>query len=207
MGSTKPYKIVVGIDGTELGDLAIVQAFELARDRPDTEIHAIHVVTGADLRDVAGREMDKRDHVLQTLPHETWVRLERLARGMHQPPGRMCISVHVRFGPPAETIHQVAVDYDADIIVVGTHGFTGFERMLLGSVATRLLEIARCPVLIARTKHFEGLPKTERVEPRPTRPSQPPPDARQSHVYVSSQEVTWTQHDSDAAGPTGVPMI
>ncbi|MFW5876342.1 MAG: universal stress protein [Myxococcota bacterium] len=204
----KPYGIVVGVDGAELGNQAVVQAFELARDRDDAELHAVHAVTDDELEDAPGRDrLERQNALLQTLPHATWERLERLARGMHQPPGQLRVTVHVRFGAPAETLHQVAIDYDADIIVVGTHGRRGMERLILGSVAEALVRTARCPVLIARPKNFEGLAKTERVQPPPERPSRPPKEPHQTHVYVASEEVSWTSHDSDTSGPTGVGMI
>ncbi|MFW6051677.1 MAG: universal stress protein [Myxococcota bacterium] len=207
MEASKPYRIVAGVDGTELGNLAAVQAFDLARDRPSAEVHAIHVVTEEELEDAAGKSrFEKQDEVLRTLPHELWERLERLAREMHQPPGELRVLVHVRFGRPADTIHQVAVDYDGDIIVVGTHGRRGMERVVLGSVAESLVRTARCPVLVVRPKELEGLPKTERPAPPPERPSQPPPEPHQ-RVYTSSRDVSWTSHDSDTRGPTGVPMV
>lgn len=208
MTARDSYGIVVGVDGTELGNLAVKQAFDLARDRADAEIHAVHVPTDEEVEEAEGAtRMEKHNAILQTAPHEIWARLERLARDMHQPPGNLRVSVHVRFGPPAETIHQVAVDYDADIIVVGTHGRRGVERLVLGSVAEKLLRTARCPVLVVRPKDFEGLAKTGRVEPRPERPSQPPTEPYHTHVYHSSREVSWTSHDSDAAGPTGIRMF
>jgi nucleotide-binding universal stress UspA family protein len=50
-------------------------------------------------------------------------------------------------GDPAEEILRHAASHPIDLIVVGTHGRTGFSRLLLGSVAERVLRGARCPVL------------------------------------------------------------
>ena len=50
----------------------------------------------------------------------------------------------------AVVVHEIlkrAADLRADLIVMGTHGRTGFDRLLLGSVAERVLVKARCPVL------------------------------------------------------------
>jgi nucleotide-binding universal stress UspA family protein len=50
-------------------------------------------------------------------------------------------------GEAAEQIVRVARAKHVDILVVGTHGRTGFSRFFLGSVAARMVAIAHCPVL------------------------------------------------------------
>lgn len=54
-------------------------------------------------------------------------------------------------GNPAETIVDVAKRDGADLIVMGSHGRTGIQRFLLGSVAESVVRTAHAPVLIART--------------------------------------------------------
>lgn len=51
-------------------------------------------------------------------------------------------------GDPAEEILRYAARHPVDLIVVGTHGHTGVSRMLIGSVAERVVRGARCPVLV-----------------------------------------------------------
>jgi len=51
-------------------------------------------------------------------------------------------------GDPAEQILLYATGHSIDLIVVGTHGRTGASRVLLGSVAERVVRGARCPVLV-----------------------------------------------------------
>jgi nucleotide-binding universal stress UspA family protein len=50
-------------------------------------------------------------------------------------------------GSPAEQILQGTDRHRADLIVMGTHGVSGFERLLLGSVTEKVVRKARCPVL------------------------------------------------------------
>jgi nucleotide-binding universal stress UspA family protein len=50
-------------------------------------------------------------------------------------------------GYPAETILRVARELPADLIVMGTHGRRGLSRLLMGSVAERVLREAGCPIL------------------------------------------------------------
>jgi len=53
-------------------------------------------------------------------------------------------------GHPAETIVRVAAEREADLIVMGTHGRTGLQHVLLGSVAEKVVRLAPCPVLTVR---------------------------------------------------------
>jgi len=54
--------------------------------------------------------------------------------------------VQVHIGNPAQSIVEVAEDYD--IIIMSTHGRTGFSRFLLGSVAEKVLRMAKVPVMV-----------------------------------------------------------
>ena len=58
--------------------------------------------------------------------------------------------VLVDAGVAAEQIVRLARARRADLIVMGTHGRTGFTRALLGSVAARVVALAACPVLTVR---------------------------------------------------------
>jgi universal stress protein A len=55
-------------------------------------------------------------------------------------------------GEPAPQIVRTARNQKADLIVVGTHGRTGFTRFVLGSVAGRVVATAHCPVVTVRGK-------------------------------------------------------
>jgi nucleotide-binding universal stress UspA family protein len=53
-------------------------------------------------------------------------------------------------GRPAGEILKAAAVLPADLIVMGTHGASGFERLVLGSVTEKVLRQATCPVLTLR---------------------------------------------------------
>ena len=57
------------------------------------------------------------------------------------------VDVMVHVGEPARDILESAAALPADLIVMGTHGLSGFEHLLLGSVAEKVLRKAACPVL------------------------------------------------------------
>lgn len=58
-------------------------------------------------------------------------------------------------GHPAREIIDYAAKEKIDIIVIGTHGFTGLDRMIFGSVAEKVIKMAPCPVLVVNT-YMEG---------------------------------------------------
>ncbi len=60
--------------------------------------------------------------------------------------------VEIAAGHAADTIVRVAQERNVDLIVMGTHGRTGLQHVLLGSVAERVVRLAPCPVLTARYK-------------------------------------------------------
>ena len=60
--------------------------------------------------------------------------------------------VHVRHGKPSSVIHAFAEEVEADLIVVGSHGRTGFGRLVLGSTANAVLHGSPCDVLTIRFK-------------------------------------------------------
>jgi nucleotide-binding universal stress UspA family protein len=62
---------------------------------------------------------------------------------------------HVATGDPADAIVRYAAELGVDLIVMGTHGRTGLQHVLLGSVAEKVVRHALCPVLTVR--HRAGL--------------------------------------------------
>jgi nucleotide-binding universal stress UspA family protein len=53
-------------------------------------------------------------------------------------------------GDPAEQIVRYVAESGTDLVVMGTHGRTGLERLLVGSVAERVMREARCSVLVVK---------------------------------------------------------
>jgi hypothetical protein len=76
--------------------------------------------------------------------------------------GRM--STHVAAGSTWKQILQIAVDVQADLIVIGTHGRGGIKRLILGSVAETVVRRASCTVLVVRKKGYHAFVPPE-IEP------------------------------------------
>jgi nucleotide-binding universal stress UspA family protein len=167
--------IVVGADLQETGEFALREAMRLARQLPNAELHAVYVIeTSKNLHDAK-----KIDALSESIADANAQLRVHVTKACSPDPSASAfdhaVTLHVRLGAPAEAIHQVAVDLEADLIVVGTHARTGLKRWVLGSVAENLMRIARAPVVIAHPKHYEGQAKSPRVQP--PRPGQDLSDA------------------------------
>ncbi len=60
----------------------------------------------------------------------------------------------VRFRKPFLEVIQVAKEKDVDIIAIGTHGRAGVNRVILGSVAERVVRDAHCPVMVVKSEKY-----------------------------------------------------
>ncbi|WP_411963185.1 universal stress protein [Haloferax sp. YSMS24] len=131
--------ILLPIDGSSTGERALPHAYELA-EQYDSTVHVLFVVD--DTRDsvsvMGGPVLETLEQEGQSLVDEFVARAED-----H---GIEATGAVVR-GAPYEAIVQYAEEHGIDIIVMATHGRTGVERVLLGSVTERVVRTASMPVL------------------------------------------------------------
>ena len=59
-------------------------------------------------------------------------------------------TTHVHVGQTAEVIARLAGELECDLIVMGSHGRSGLAGLIMGSVASRVLHLAPCPVLLVK---------------------------------------------------------
>lgn len=155
--SESSIQIVVGIDFEQGSAWAVHAAARLAIAHGDeAQVHAVHAIEPES-------DLAREDAELEHVPFE----LRRFLREQGSPVSMevtRLFGVHARLGEPASVLLQLAVDVDADFIVVGPHAKSGLDRRTVGSVTTALLRDAGCPVLIARPKDYGNLAKTDVVE-------------------------------------------
>jgi nucleotide-binding universal stress UspA family protein len=164
MASTpKPYVVVVGIDFSEIADLALQTAFERASDHENGEVHVIYVARSYEQRVLVDAPNEVLTMSMDEASQRVRVHLEaRLAYFMTTRGTRPAFAravTHLRVDDAAREIAQLASDLEADLIVVGTHGRRGIRRLVLGSVAEATVRLAPCDVLVVR-------PRGEATEPR-----------------------------------------
>jgi nucleotide-binding universal stress UspA family protein len=133
--------VVVPYDFSERSGQAIEIARDLVADL--THLHVIHVLPTITVSDpgmvwhVVNNDARKRDA-------ERAFREGFAASPFHKS------DFHVFFGDPGNEIAAFAERLKADLIVMPSHGRSGLTRLLIGSVAERVLRLAHCPVLILR---------------------------------------------------------
>lgn len=134
--------ILVGIDGSPQGDKAFGYALNLAR-QANAELHACGVVYGADIEMAEATEREALVERRRGLLHQHIDQLAAQATGT-------AVHTHVLEGQPVEQLLGLATKLKIGHIVVGHRSKGLFEQLLMGSVAKRVVDFARCNVTVVR---------------------------------------------------------
>jgi nucleotide-binding universal stress UspA family protein len=155
----RPRVVVAGVDFSEASINALKEASLLVEGSKSSELHVVHVLPAALPPPVMAGGVGSELLLVGTIEEATKALEVALApyRG-----GDARVIGHVRVGRPDQEIAQVASDVGADLIVVGTAGKRGLERLMLGSVAESLVKHAHCGVLVHRPR---AVPAWELIEP------------------------------------------
>jgi nucleotide-binding universal stress UspA family protein len=201
MSQARNRSIVVGVDFGPGGDDAIAESVQRMAEGWATELHAVHVLDPNDVFDrPAMPALFSEEKFLEQAPQVIHERIEEVARGRAAAVPPQALRIHARIGKTVEVLLQVAADYEADLIVVGTHERRGFER-LLGSVSELLVRHATCSVLVARSTNHSQVTKTERPAPayRPGEEPSPRAEPADRPMHIS------TEPSND--WPTGIRIV
>jgi nucleotide-binding universal stress UspA family protein len=135
-------KIVVPVDFSKITAKLIEYSTYMA-EKLSATMHFIHVVTyvTGDAMIGAPFAVEYEERMLADAQKKMSNLLED---NREKAPG--CTG-EVIVGDPVDTIVKTAKEKEADLIIIGTHGTKGLEKILLGSVAERVLKRAPCPVL------------------------------------------------------------
>ena len=142
--------IVVATDGSKYSAAAASEAIGIAK-RNNSKLTVLAVVP-ADIAmptdiDFAALQRDK-------LADQDMQMAEKNAKAVKEAAQKAGVDAQafVMSGKPADAIIEIAKDKSADLIVVGSHGRTGLDRLLMGSVTERVIVISSCAVLAVKSK-------------------------------------------------------
>jgi len=141
-------RIVVPVDGSAPANRAVRHALSLAGDARDAEIILVNVqnqktLEVSEVSAVISADADRRAAANQSK--------KALRRGI-----AICREAGVKFealaelGPVAQTVARLTRERGADQIVMGTRGLGALRGLMLGSVATNVIHLARVPVTLVK---------------------------------------------------------
>jgi nucleotide-binding universal stress UspA family protein len=134
------HTILFPTDFSENANQAFPLACSLARDY-GARLVALYV-----LPPPAGHERLDARH----FPEEYYGVPREVLHQLQAPDDNVRVEHRLEEGPAAQVIIEVAREIQADLIVMGTHGRTGFDRVLFGSAAEQVLREAPCPLLTVK---------------------------------------------------------
>jgi nucleotide-binding universal stress UspA family protein len=148
-------RVLLAIDGSPFSEAAVAEVAE--RPWPQGTVvevlTVVHVSTPMALDPalvmaaIHVDQMEGQRHLASVLVSAAAERIKRRAPAV-------AVVTKVLEGPPKEVIVDEADAWDANLIVMGSHGYGRFRRMILGSVAGAVVANARCSVQVVRAKHL-----------------------------------------------------
>jgi len=133
--------VIAPVDFSELSKEAVEVAIDIAGGSQN--VHVVHVLP----------PIDSLDTDMTWNPAEDEVRTQKAKEAlasMFRGPQFADMKVDVLIGDPGHEVTQLAAKISADLIVIPSHGRTGIKRLLIGSVAERVVRLSHCPVLVLR---------------------------------------------------------
>ncbi|MEE4243229.1 MAG: universal stress protein [Desulfopila sp.] len=141
-------KVVTPIDFSDNAGLVVESAAYIAGNF-GAELHVIFIVQN--FEDYSGFFVPQMN--VPNIEHELFVgaeeQMESFCRehGSHFDKAGISVVKKVLVGDVSEKIVEYAAEENADMVIMGTHGYKGLERIMFGSVADKVVKSASCPVL------------------------------------------------------------
>jgi nucleotide-binding universal stress UspA family protein len=156
------HKILVAIDDSELSNQAFEQGISLAKAF-QANLHLVHVLSplkkeyedASALAFGGGYYPEAFDEAMR----ERWQTLEEEGLELLRTKAQQATAAGVTaeftqmLGQPGEKICELAQSWDADLIIIGSHGRTGLNEFFMGSVSNHVSHHAPCSVMIVHHRN------------------------------------------------------
>ncbi len=139
-------RILVPVDGSRFSMKAVDLAEKIAMIH-GSKIRLVHVADTVVLNQLCKFSQEPFEKVRENLMASGLAFLNDMASQVRK--AGISVSTLLKEGSPHEVILGETEDWNADLIVIGKLGKRGVSRILLGSVAERIIEFANIPVLVA----------------------------------------------------------
>lgn len=149
-------RILIAVEDSKYSESASNYAYELA-NKLNAEIALVHV---SEMPVSAPYSVDPILNEPAVLLPETIVAQEDASKKLLGKVAeffgdKLTIYTFNKIGNPRDEILLTAEEWKADMIILGTHGRTGFDHFITGSVAERVVRKAKCPVLVIPNTYVE----------------------------------------------------
>lgn len=143
-------KVLICVDSGDSANIVLREADTIVKGFPDAEIHVFTVIDMAVIS--VGQDTDQT-LMMDTLQREANSLLPAATRILGDRP----IIFSSEVGYPVDEILKKVEEVKCDLLVLGTHGRTGFDHLLIGSVAEKVLRNCECNTLIIPMKNKQKL--------------------------------------------------
>jgi len=143
-------RVLVAVDDSDPSDAAAAFAVDVARTSASQLIFFAAIATGDLLEQAAALHYDRMS-MLEEL-HASAHALLAVHTARARAHGVRCESVVVEDDPTTAIVHAARI-HDASLLVVGTHGRRGLQRLFIGSVAESVVRQSPVPVVVVRASH------------------------------------------------------
>jgi len=147
----KIKKILVPTDFSRYADNALAAALEIA-ETFDSEVFLVHVIRdGSGFNTLERLDDAMREKVREAVRESTDAALGNQIKKFSLPEKTgASIRTRVARGIPYNEILEFQKEIDPDVLVISTHGRSGFEEFLFGSTAEKIVRRATCSVLVVK---------------------------------------------------------
>jgi len=140
-------KILVPFDGSEFSQKAFEKGLEIA-DKFESNLIVLTVIQSK-ISDSTGMSLERVQEIQDEQEDDATAMLKKLESQANAK--NVSFSMEIIHNPSApDGITVFAESNNVDLIVIGSHGRTGFRKLVLGSVANGVLSHANCPVLVTK---------------------------------------------------------
>ncbi|MDR3697441.1 universal stress protein [Mucilaginibacter sp.] len=139
-------KILIATDDGPTSEIVAAKGFQLGK-KLNAEIALVSVVDVTILVSEAGATSQELAEIIKNNYEKSQqILIEKIF-------GDFKVWLFVEEGNPYEAILRVAKEWEADLIVLGTHGRTGLSHLLMGSVSEKVIRHSTIPLFIVPIKH------------------------------------------------------
>jgi len=146
-------KVLVPLDGSELAECTLSHVKNLFKDGSVGEVTLLNVVKVDFPWELTRSELDMQHIDLDAIREPLFAKSKKYLadkKSQLESEGIKVKTESLEANRPADTITEYAQEKGMDMIIIGTHGYTGLKKLMMGSVAFSVLHQSHVPVLLIR---------------------------------------------------------